>query len=169
MERMKTTNSNTRLSGLIVSTRKAHTLKHHTHTTNYTHIMKNTATNPANQPLLDAMESRRDRSAWEKGVTLYAFELVESCEETLTRENCNDALLNGTASWGDYSYGGSSLIYDADIAERLCNPSELNRCKGGDRNPNAWETWLDCQSRALGQAAARIRRAIARSSETIIA
>ena len=42
---------------------------------------------------------------------------------------------------------------DADIAERLCAPSELKRKKGGDLQPSSRETWLDCQARALSQAA----------------
>lgn len=125
--------------------------------------MKTTATNPDNQAIIDALESRRDRSAWDKGVTLYAIELVESAEESLTRDNCRQSLLNGADNWDSFSYGGCSLIYDADIAERLCSPSELKKCRGGERNPNSRETWLDCQSRALGQAATRIRRCMSYS------
>lgn len=97
------------------------------------------------------------KSAWDKGVELYAAELVESLEENkleATKEN----LLNGAKDWREYSYGGCSLIYDADIAERLCSPSELKRVRGGDRQPNGRETWLDCQARALYQAARIVLR-----------
>lgn len=45
------------------------------------------------------------------------------------------------------------LIYDGDIAERLCTPSEYKRKRGGDFQPNSRETWLDVQARALYQAA----------------
>lgn len=38
-------------------------------------------------------------------------------------------------------------------------PSELRRVKGGSRNPNSRESWLDVQARALWQAAEVIRRA----------
>jgi hypothetical protein len=94
-------------------------------------------------------------SAWSKGVELYAEELRESLAENnlpATREN----LLNGARDWNEYSYGGCALIYDADIAERLCSPSELKKKKGGDLQPNSRETWLDCQARALSQAARRV-------------
>jgi hypothetical protein len=97
------------------------------------------------------------KSAWTKGVELYAAELVEFLEENkleATKEN----LLNGAENWSDYSYGGCSLIYDADIAERLCTPSELKKARGGDRQPNGHETWLDCQARALFQAARIVLR-----------
>lgn len=92
------------------------------------------------------------KSAWKKGVELYADELREFLAEnglTATPEN----LLNGARNWREYSYGGSALIYDGDIAERLCSPSELKRKKGGELPPNSRETWLDVQSRALYQAA----------------
>lgn len=91
------------------------------------------------------------KSAWQKGVELYAEELREHLAENnlpATKEN----LLNGARDWQEYSYGGCALIYDADIAERLCSPSELKKTRNGDRNPNANETWLDCQARALYQA-----------------
>lgn len=62
------------------------------------------------------------------------------------------ALLNGADNWRQYSYGGCALIYDSDIAETLCSPSELKKVKGGDRQPNSRESWLDVQARALYQA-----------------
>ena len=97
------------------------------------------------------------KSSWTKGVELYAAEFVEFLEENkleATKEN----LLNGAKDWREYSYGGCSLIYDADIAERLCSPSELKRVRGGDRQPNGRDTWLDCQTRALYQAARIVLR-----------
>ncbi len=95
------------------------------------------------------------RSAWARGVKAYAVELVEGLEDGADLANevlLQKALLNGASCWAQYSEGGAALCYDADIAERLCSPSELKRCKGGDRQPNARETWIDCQSRALWQA-----------------
>ena len=62
------------------------------------------------------------------------------------------ALLYGAGDWRQYSEGGCALVYDADIAARLCSPSELKRVRGGERQPNSRETWLECQSRALWQA-----------------
>ena len=102
------------------------------------------------------------RSAWSRAVHAYAIELIESLDDSADLSNetlLRKALLNGADDWQQYSEGGCALVYDADIAERLCSPSELKRCKGGERQPSASETWLDCQSRALAQAASLVRRA----------
>lgn len=117
------------------------------------------------------LNGRKCRSAWERGVMQYAEELTAELAENInggyitpeqltTAEGRKAALLNGAKDWSQYSYGGSALIYDYDIAERLCNQSELKRTRGGERNPNSRETWLDCQARALTQAAARVREAV---------
>jgi hypothetical protein len=106
--------------------------------------------------LLAAVSAHKaGRSAWSRAVHTYAVELVESLEDGADLSNevmLQKALLNGASSWAQYSEGGCALVYNADIAERLCSPSELKRCKGGERQPNARETWLECQSRALWQA-----------------
>lgn len=91
-------------------------------------------------------------SAWKRGVKEYALELIDAAEIELTLENAKEVLLNGAKDWSQYSYGGCAMIYDADIAERLCSPSELKRKKGGDLQPNPRESWLDVQTRALKQA-----------------
>lgn len=113
-----------------------------------------------------ALEARKDRSAWDKGVTLYAFELVQEVEERAEYEGrnpepgaeCKLWMLNGADDWSAYSWGGSSLIYNSDIAERLCCPSELKKTRNGERRPNSREEWLDTQTRALRQAASRVLR-----------
>lgn len=113
------------------------------------------------------IKARRVRSAWDKGVTAYALELLDSVKELAAYEGrvpvsvaeLKEYALNGARDWEQYSYGGSALIYDCDIAERLCCPSELKRVKGGDRDPNPRETWLDTQARALNQAFARLLHA----------
>lgn len=112
------------------------------------------------------LEARKDRSAWSKGVTMYALELLEEYQERAAYEGREAAdrtefkarLLNGADSWESYSYGGSSLIYNGDIAERLCCPSEYKRTREGERRPNSREEWLDVQARALYQAACRLSR-----------
>ena len=87
----------------------------------------------------------------------YALEMIEGAEnELLPVADLNKELLNGAANWREYSYGGCALIYDGDIAERLCAPSEYAKTRGGERAPNARESWLDVQARALGQAATLI-------------
>ena len=118
------------------------------------------------------LESKKCRSAWDKGVNEYAFELCESLEESMQYNNEEEVptspkllekmLLNGADSWGQYSWGGCSLIYNGDIAERLCSPSVFKKCKEGERKPNASEEWLDCQARALYQACNRIKRIVAK-------
>lgn len=116
--------------------------------------------------LKKAIENEKTRSAWDNGKKAYALELLEYFPED--REFCaspadKKALLNGAADWSQYSWGGCSLIYNSDIAERLCNPSELKKTRYGERRPNSREEWLDTQARALFQACNMICR-IARSS-----
>lgn len=112
------------------------------------------------------LETRKDRSAWNKGVTLYAWDLLDEIQERTDYEHkepenadeLKEYALNGAESWDQYSWGGSSLIYNGDIAERLCSPSELKKTRNGERRPNSREAWLDTQSRALFQAYNRIQR-----------
>lgn len=109
--------------------------------------------------LLARIENMKERSALARGVNEYAYGLIEALEvEEIPAgwEDLENALLNGAKNWTEYSFGGSSLIYDTDIAERLCTPSELKKVKGGERRPNSREEWLDVQARALNQAARKI-------------
>ena len=123
------------------------------------------------EKLYKSIESEKQRSAWNKGVTQYSLELVEQLDEQISNgyfdeldlfdsKKVRAALLNGAADWNQYSWGGCSLIYDSDIAERLCCPSELKKTRNGERRPNSREEWLDVQARALFQAANRICRHI---------
>jgi len=118
---------------------------------------------PTKSALASALASlSAGRSAWSRGVHTYAVELVESLDDSADLSNetlLRKALLNGAGDWQQYSEGGCALVYDADIAERLCSPSGLKRCKGGERNPNSRENWIECQARALRQAASLVRRA----------
>jgi hypothetical protein len=102
----------------------------------------------------NAIKATTPRGAWSKAVKSYAIELLDG----LDGEYRAVALLNGAENWRAYSFGGCSLIYDAEIAERVCSPSELKRKRGGQLAPNAMESWLDCQARALSQAARLISR-----------
>lgn len=117
-----------------------------------------------------ALEARKERSAWDRGVRAYAAELLEEMEERIahgyqnpdnitTRAELDEALRNGAENWSEWSWGGCGLIYDGDIAERLCNPSELKKTRNGERRPNCREEWLDVQARAIRQAAGRIKAA----------
>lgn len=117
------------------------------------------------------IEKETGRGAWEKGVTAYALELLEGLEEAIdggyfdpadleAPKLVERALLNGADNWNQYSWGGCSLIYNGDIAERLCCPSELKKVRNGERRPNASEEWLDVQARALRQACRRVKLAV---------
>ena len=123
------------------------------------------------EKLYQSIESEKQRSAWAKGVTQYALEMVEQLKEQINggyfeeldlteSKKVRAALLNGAADWSQYSWGGCSLIYNSDIAERLCCPSELKKTRNGERRPNSREEWLDVQARALFQAANRVCRHI---------
>lgn len=109
-----------------------------------------------------ALGSRRDRSAWDRGVTAYALDMLADLDgdAELTARTVARTLLDGAPTWHDYSWGGCALIYDSDIAERLCNPSELRRSDNGRRRPNAREEWLDTQARACFQAAQLVKRIV---------
>lgn len=109
------------------------------------------------------LETKKDRSAWDKGVTMYALDLLSDLEEwndngELDSVNLRDIselrpkLLNGANDWKHYSYSGSALVNNCKIAERLCNPSTLKRVDGGNKEPSRIETWLDVQANALAQA-----------------
>lgn len=114
------------------------------------------------EAIKNAIEARKTRSAWDKGVNLYALELLDNIRDLPaadSRQEIQNALLHGARDWREYSWGGCALIYNADIAERLCSPSELKRCRGGEWRPNRRENWLDVQARALYQAFRLICRA----------
>lgn len=104
------------------------------------------------------VESDNKRGQWSKGVALYKMELLEEISdaitygEDVTLDYLKKTALNGADDWAAYSYGGFSLIYNGDIAERLATPSELKKKRGGELEPNSRETWLDVQARALHQA-----------------
>ena len=123
----------------------------------------------------EALEARKERSAWGRGVNAYAVDLVDNLQERAAYEGrnpaagaeCREWMLNGAQDWNQYSWGGSSLIYDCDIAERLCTPSELKKTRHGERRPNSREEWLDTQARALYQACNRVSRIYSRLCEEV--
>lgn len=113
--------------------------------------------------IIETLNARKDRSAWNRGVTALALYILDGCEaDELSYSSAEKTLLNGARDWEQYSWGGCALVYDEDIARTLCTPSELKRTRNGERRPNAREEWLDVQARALHQACARIRRIIRR-------
>lgn len=122
------------------------------------------------EKMREAVEAMNTRSAWKRGVNAYALELLEELAEAISGgyfdaedldapKLLDRQLLNGASDWTQYSWGGCSLIYNGDIAERLCSPSELKKTRGGEWRPNSREEWLDVQARALYQAARRVKEA----------
>jgi hypothetical protein len=118
------------------------------------------------EEMLEALEAKKHRSAWDKGVTSYAIKLTCDLEEAVdyagkspkTPDELNEWLLNGAKDWSQYSWYGNSLISDYAIALTLCNASELKRTNYGERKPNRREDWLDVQARALYQAAEIVKQ-----------
>lgn len=111
------------------------------------------------------MRNIRGNPPGERGVIEYACELAESLDnwdkQPESIAELREMMLNGAYDWNTYSWGGSSLVYNQGIAERLCSPSELKRVtnKHGLRDyPNSCEHWLDVQARALDQAANMVVR-----------
>lgn len=113
----------------------------------------------------EIIEHTKRRSAWGKGVKMYALELLENYSEMLdyaketgggyTPRFIVTTLLLGAENWMAHSEGGCSLVYSADIAKRLCSPSEMKRKtsrSGMILPPNRIETWIQVQGRALNQA-----------------
>ena len=112
------------------------------------------------------LNARHDRSAWDKAVTLYALDLLDDVQEgadnmerlPLDGAELEQWTLNGASCWEQYSNGGCSLCYNADIAARVCTPSMYKRKHEGASEPGNGKTWLDVQADALKQACWRIRK-----------
>lgn len=123
---------------------------------------------------LNRLTAKRARSAWGRGVSQYATDMLAELEEYVEYQLQNGEeweplpmgaalekiLLNGADNWSHYSWSGCSLCYNEDIARTLCTPSELKRTDYGRRRPNAREEWLDTQARALYQASLLVKSAV---------
>lgn len=121
------------------------------------------------QAVANEVNNTKTRSAWSRGVKAYALEMLESFEEwrKWNEENGESVpeldevtALNGAHDWSAWAYGGCGLCYDYAIAERLCTASELKRTRGGERRPNACESWIDVEARAVVQAWRMITEAV---------
>ena len=105
---------------------------------------------------------RKARSAWSRGVLMYANEILDNIWED--GEVTEARLLNGARDWKAYSEGGCSLITDEEICKRLSASWEIRRTKGGILPPNSRESWMEVQARALYQAS-RIVLQLAKKEE----
>ena len=109
-------------------------------------------------------KSQNARSAWKRGVAKYALDIISDLKERGIYEVMPESplflrqCLNGAESWQQFSNGGCSLISDYDIVTRLGTQSERNKFHYGNlERPNARETWIQCQGRALKQAFCLLR------------
>lgn len=100
--------------------------------------------------IINAVKAQKARSAWARGVQQTALTMLDGIDK-IDLASAKD-VLNGADSPAKWVSGGLGLIYDGDIAELLCTPSELRLTKGGQRQPNRCESWLDVYSRAAYQA-----------------
>jgi hypothetical protein len=121
------------------------------------------------QTIREAIEARKERSAWSRGVQSYALGILADFDEwCIFNEDHGDSVpelnertaLNGASDWEQWSYGGQGLCYDAYIAERLCTPSELRKTKGGIYPPTGASSWLLVEARAARQAWRMIEEAV---------
>lgn len=111
-------------------------------------------------------------SAWGRGVKKYALDILDDLKRAAdydgealqldgaSFEQFENTALNGAENWQEFSHGGLALIYDGDIAKRLCTKTELKKTNDGEKQPNSRETWLDVQARALYQAARLVYKAM---------
>ena len=116
---------------------------------------------------LDHVDSLDLSSAWGKGVRRYSHELFGNLFYWTTQghylngvEEAHEKAMQGASTWEEYSRSGLSLESGEEIAERLCTPVELRKCKGGARRPNLREDWMDVQARALFQAWEMLKEAL---------
>lgn len=113
--------------------------------------------------IIEALKSRKPRSAWDKGVAQYALELIEDVDAAAisnsgTMAELEELLLDGAGSWDEYARSGYPLWADEDIARRLTSPSVFKRSRLGTRGPGRGMTWIDMQADALRSASRLIRR-----------
>lgn len=117
------------------------------------------------EELRKLVEEIPNTSAYKRGIKKYTDELLDNLEEKAQsyerlpkdENELESWLLKGARNWGDYSWRGYSLIYNGDIAERLCTPSEFREKDGGRLAPSRYKTWFDEQSMALCHAYLRIK------------
>ena len=101
----------------------------------------------------------QSRSAWDKGVRYLALLLVEKAfafhKVPASEEASKDEkfYLRGAANWERYANGGSAIITDEEIAEKLAPPSQRNR------KPK--DGWMEAQERAMKQAWMLVRQCLA--------
>ena len=111
------------------------------------------------------VEEIPNTSAYKRGIKKYTDELLDNLEEMARiykrlpkdENELEEWLLKGARNWEEYSYGGRSLKYNRQIAERLCTPSKFKRKDGGRIAPSRHDNWFNEQAKALNYACLRIK------------
>lgn len=68
-------------------------------------------------------------SQFSKVVKFYSFFLLDKLQEDykdFQTSKLSDILLDGSASWREYSYNGNALIYNEDLENLLLKPNARN-------------------------------------------
>lgn len=112
--------------------------------------------------LVEKATQRKNDSGLNRDIKNYAMHLIDNLPDDYglifdnqselekNLEILKNKLLNGAENWYQYSKG--SCAYNGNIAAALCTPSEYRKTKGGEKELNSRESWLDVQARALYQA-----------------
>ena len=114
------------------------------------------------------INNTKTNSQRKKGILAYALDITQEIWDNYGRENRLDEkerhtlALNWAKNRKEYSRWWMSLIYNRDIAKRLCTPSELKKTKNWQYKPNKNEERLDTQERALYQAEQLIAKELRR-------
>ena len=111
------------------------------------------------------VEEIPNTSAYKRGIKKYTDGLLDNLEEMARiykrlpkdENELEEWILKGARNWEEYSYGGRSLKYNRQIAERLCTPSEFKRKDGGRIAPSRHDNWFNEQAKALNYACLRIK------------
>lgn len=118
--------------------------------------------------VIAAIESTPARGTWSRAVREDACTLVEGVEVDalpIDPGALRCLLLNGARDWYEYSYGGSALIYNEDIAAHYFNKSEHARWSRPRHDSGMafnGEEILEMQGRALAQAFRIVLRCVSR-------
>lgn len=109
----------------------------------------------------DVLNTASRRTAWERGVLRYAYDLFGAYVDSLGIHDLqvrigkiSEAdLLRGAESWQQYSAMGRALIWDRDICLRLGTKYQIQKTERGQKQPARGGTWAELQAKALGEAA----------------
>ena len=108
----------------------------------------------------------RNKAVWEYGIEVLdsvATNGDDENRELWTQDKLRDLLLNGAfdyykpydeqAHWKRYSEGGCSLIWNIEIAQRVCTPNQYKKLEDKINSGDDTHDWIMIQARCLFDAA----------------